>query len=41
MSWSQKILSDIAHDIHIYVKIFCFIIKKLLRLYMPLAAICS
>lgn len=41
MSWSQKILSDIAHDIHKYVNVFCFTIKKLLGLYMPLAAICS
>lgn len=41
MSWSQKILSDMAHDIHKYIKDFCFINKKLLGLYMPLAAICS
>lgn len=41
MSWSQKILSDIAHDIHKYVKDFCFIIKKLLGVYVPLAAIRS
>lgn len=41
MSWSHKILSDIAYDIHKYVKLFCFIIKKLLGLYMPLTAICS